>query len=298
MDWLNYHHLHYFWLTATEGSLTAAARKLRLSPSTVSSQLKALEQSVGGALFDRSGRKLVLTDLGRFVLDYALEIFALGEELRTELGGWHAGSHRLRLRVGVANILPKWLAYRLLAPVFHLDTPIHLICTEDRAEDLVASLAVGHLDLVLSDTPVGLSSDVRAKSRVIGQSAVTVFGAPPLAAKYATDFPKSLDGAPFLLPGVGTTLRDVLEEWFDANEVRPHVVAEFGESALLKAFGQEGIGLFATPAAIREEVISHYGVAALGELEGAEERFWAFWTDRSGARAAIDAVVEAAARAL
>ncbi len=275
MDWLNYHHLYYFWVTAREGSLTKAAERLRLAPSTVSAQIKSLEQAFGHPLFERRGRGLHLTEAGRLAMEFGDEIFSLGQELTEAMSESSPATRTGRLRVGVANILPKLVAYQLLAPLLHMDRPIRLVCTEDRAEKLVADLALHHLDIVISDTPVGFAREVRARSQELGECGLLIMGTSALARRYNDGFPQSLDGAPFLLPGPGTTMRGMLESWFNRLGIRPRIVAEFGESALLKAFGQEGAGLFPIPSIIEKEVAIQYGVRRVGRIDELREHFFA-----------------------
>lgn len=295
LDWLNYHHLHYFWVVAREGSLTRAAERLRLSPSTVSTQVRTLEDHLGVELFDRTGRALVLTPMGRVVADYADDIFALGRELADVVRHGPAGDRPIRLRVGVAGMLHKLVAYRLLAPALRLPgAPVHLVCKEDHAEALVAELALHHLDLVLADAPVGLARELSASSVLLGQCGVGLCGTPALVAAHAAGFPASLDGAPILLPVPGTPLRSALETWFEAHAVEPNVVAEFTDSALMKAFGREGAGLFPVPRLVEEEVVATYGVHALGPLEGVTERYYAVTMERRVEHRAIAAVIDAA----
>jgi LysR family transcriptional activator of nhaA len=292
---LNYQHLRYFWVTAREGNLTRAAEKLRLAPSTVSAQIKTLEGWLGYSLFERQGRGLAMTLRGQQVKEYADEIFALGEELvdtvRSETGLRHA----YRLRVGVGNHLPKLVAWELLSPALHVpDFPVHLIVREDRADRLVADLAVHHLDLVLADKPVGLSLDVHAESVLLGESGISLMASPQLAARVLQGFPMSLQEAPVLLPEVGSSMRGLLEAWFQQIGVRPRIVAEFGDSALMKSFGQEGAGLFPVPTAVREVVESTYRVVTVGELEDTWERLYAIVMPGRKANPAVAAVLKAA----
>ncbi len=295
---LNYLHLHHFWVTAREGGLAAASRRLRLSPSTLSTQIRALEQALGRALFDRSGRSLVLTEMGRLAVEYADEIFGLGTALIDTLEAGQITGRPLRLRVGVADIVPKLVAYRLLAPATDLAQPVHLSCKEDSPDGLVADLALHHLDLVLSDAPVGLAREVHATSRVLGHCGITFFGTERLVARWGSDFPRSLDGAPMLLPAEHTTLRRSLEVWFERTGVEPEVVGEFADSALLKAFGQHGAGLFPMPSVIRDDVAERYGVVPVGEVNEVQERFYAITMSRRLDNPGVKAIVEAAARAL
>ena len=272
----NYQHLRYFWVTAREGKLTKASERLRLSPSTVSAQIKALESSLGYPLFERRGRGLVLTERGAVVKEYADEIFALGQEMADAVRSATGMRHAYRFRVGVANDLPKLMARVLLSPTLKMeDFPVHLVVHEDRADRLVADLAVHHLDLVLVDQPVGLSSDVHANSVLLAESSVSLMAAPRLARVVLDGFPGSLEGMPFLLPEVGSTMRGLLEVWFERMAIRPRVVGEFGDSALLKAFGEEGAGVFAVPTQVREAVEAQYRVVAVAELEDVVERLYA-----------------------
>lgn len=299
LDWLNHHHQHSSWVVAREGSLTRAAERLRLAPSTVSAQVRPLEDHLGVQLFDRSGCTLALTPTGRLVADYADDIFALGRELTDAVRHGESADRPMRLRVGVAGMLHKLVAYHLLAPALRLDgAPVHLVCKEDHAEALVAELALHHLDLVLADAPVGMARDVHATSRLLGQCGVSVFGTPALAERFAPGFPGSLAGAPMLLPSPGTTLRGLLEAWFEQQSFEPYVVAEFSDSALMKCFGHEGAGLFPVPALIQGEVQETYGVQSLGTLDGVTERFYAITMERRIDNRAVAAIVKAATEQL
>ncbi len=292
---LNFQHLRYFWVTAREGKLTRASALLHLSPSTVSAQIKTLEEQLGYALFERRGRGLALTERGEMVKQYADEIFALGQEM-VDSGRRTTGSrHTYRFHVGVGNDLPKLIARDLLLPALNLeDFPVHLIVHEGRPDRLVADLAVHHLDMVLVDRSVGLSSEVHATSVLLGESSVTLMAAPRLAAQVLNGFPQSLEGAPLLLPEVGSAMRGLLETWFENTGIRPHVVAEFGDSALLKAFGEKGSGVFAVPTAVRTEVEAQYRVVAVGELTDARERVYAVVMPSRMQNRAVNAVLEAA----
>jgi len=276
MNSLNLNHLRYFWLTAREGSLTRASRRLNLAPSTVSTQIKALEESIGQPLFDRRGRSLVLTAHGEVVRQYADEIFALSEELVQSLRDATASRPAARLRVGVSAHLPKLVAYRFVAPVMqNPDGPVHLSCFEDQADRLVADLAVNQLDVVLSDGPVGLASEVRVESLLIGESPVVLMGHPDLAAELRPGFPDSLANTPVLLPDQSSALRRLIEAFFEDRELRPRVVGEFGDSALLASFGMQGAGVFPTSAIVADEVAAQYNVEPVGTIPGARERFYA-----------------------
>jgi LysR family transcriptional activator of nhaA len=247
MEWLNYHHLLYFWTVAREGSVTRASQQLRLAQPTVSGQLKALEHALGEKLFERTGRRLVLTDVGRVVFRYADEIFSLGRELQDTLKGRPTG-RPVRFTVGVADAVPKLVAYRLLLPALSLPEPVHVVCREDKPERLLAELGAHSLDLVIADSPLGAGAKVKAYSHLLGETPVGIFGADALAAAHRRGFPRSLEGAPLLLPTESSSLRRSLDQWLDAEGLRPRVVGEIEDRALLKVFGQAGMGLFPAPA--------------------------------------------------
>ncbi len=246
MQWLNYHHLLYFWVVAKEGTIAAACKELNLAQPTISAQLRALERSLGEKLFTRVGRNLALTETGRVVYRYADEIFSLGRDLLDTVQGRPTG-RPLRFNVGVADVLPKLVAYRLLEPALHLPEQVQLVCHEGSPPELLTRLAVYELDLVLSDSPIGPDVKVRAYNHLLGVCCVSIFVTKELASKYRRRFPKALDGAPFIIPTANTALRRAMEHWFDFEDIRPSVFGEFEDSALLKVFGQAGVGLFAAP---------------------------------------------------
>ena len=273
MEWLNYHHLLYFWVVACHGSVTRAAAELRLAQPTVSTQLRTLEEVLGEKLFARTGRRLVLTDVGRLVFRYADEIFGLGRELLETVKGRPTGQP-MRLTVGIADAVPKLIAYRLLGPALTGAEPVRIICREDKPDRLLAELAIHELDLVLSDAPIGPTTKVRAFNHLLGECGVTFFGTPALARTCRRGFPRSLGGAPMLLPTDNTALRRSLDDWFESEDIRPRVASEFEDSALLMAFGQAGMGLFPAPSAIERQVRSQYGVVVVGRLDAVCERFY------------------------
>ncbi len=293
MEWLNYHHLLYFWVVAREGSVTRAAAELRLGQPTISAQLRALEDSLGEKLFRRVGRNLVLTDVGRDVLRYADEIFSLGRELLDSVKGRPTG-RPMRFLVGVCDVVPKIVAYRLLQPALELPEPVRMICREDKSERLLAELALHSFDLVLSDAPIGPTVKIRAFSHLLGECGVTFFGAAKLARAYRRSFPRSLQGAPVLLPTDNTALRRSLDHWFDELGIHPVVRGEFEDSALLKVFGQAGVGIFAVPSVTESEVRERYGVEMIGRVESVRERFYAISGERRLKHPAVIAITEAA----
>ncbi len=293
MDWVNYHHLLYFWVVAKEGTVTKAAEVLRLRQPTVSEQLKNLEESLGEQLFDRSRRRLTLTDSGRLVYRYADEIFRLGQELKDTLAGRPTGRPS-KLRVGVSDAVPKLVLHRLLEPALRMEEPVQLVCREDKTDRLLADLSVSDLDLVLTDAPLAGKARVRAFNHLLGECGVSFFAVADLAKAHRKEFPASLDGAPLLLPTDNTLLRRSLDHWFDAIGVRPRVVAEFEDSALLKQFAQYGEGIFAGPSAIEHEIIDQYGVRVVGRTDHVVERFYAITVERRIKHPAVRAISDAA----
>lgn len=290
---MNYHHLLYFWTVVREGGVTAAAARLRLATPTVSAQVRALEDQLGEKLFRRVGRGLELTETGRVAFRYADEIFTLGRELEESVRRGVAGS-RARLVVGVTDGLPKMLVRPLLEPALGAAEHVRLICREGRAEALVAALAQHELDVVLSDAPLPQGSAVRAHAHLLGRSDVTFVAAPRLAHAHRRGFPGSLEGAPMLLPAEGSTLRRALEHWLDALRIVPRVVAELDDSALLKAFGQDGLGIFAVPRVVEGAVKRQHGVEVVGRPDGIEERFFAITMRRRIEHPCVAAILTAA----
>lgn len=301
MDWLNYHHLLYFWIVAREGSVTRASEQLYLSQPTISAQIRALENALGEKLFAKSGRNLVLTEIGRVVFRYAEEIFSLGRELTDTLKGRSSTRSRnrpVRFLVGIADVLPKLVAYRVLEPALRLTEQVYIICKEGKTERLLAELAVHELDLVLTDAPMNPNIKVKAYNHLLGECGVTIFATPKTAALYKRKFPQSLDGAPFLLPTENTSLRRALDQWFEAQGLKPVAVGEFEDSALLKVFGQTGVGLFAAPSAIEEEIQKQYGVQIVGRLDSIREHFYAISVERKLKHPAVVAISEVARQEL
>jgi LysR family transcriptional activator of nhaA len=293
MEWLNYHHLLYFWTVARTGGVARAADELRLAQPTISGQVHELEQRLGRKLFARAGRGLVLTEVGQVVYRYADEIFSLGRELTEALRGAPQG-RPLRLVVGISDALAKLVAHRILAPALALPQPVRIVCHEDKPERLVMELSSHRLDLVLADAPLGGAVRVRAFNHLLGSCGVTVFAAPAMAARYRRRFPRSLDGAPWLLPLETSAMRRSLEQWFEASRIRPAIVGEFQDSALMNTFGQEGAGVFAAPSAIEREVRALYRAAVVGRIDSAVERFYAISVERKLKHPAVVAVCETA----
>ena len=266
MDWLNYHHLLYFWMTAKEGSVVKACQKLHLSQPTISNQLKTLETAIGKKLFKRTGRSLILTEMGKEVFRYADEIFSIGQDLQHYLSDQTQSSHRKRFNVGITDSLPKWISYRILEPLLVKQAEVRLVCYEDDdLEGLLQRLAVYDLDLLLTDSPVPPGTRFRAYNHLLGETGISFFAAPELAKTYQPGFPQSLSGAPMLMPSDSTALRSVLEAWFSDQQIYPEIVAEFDDTALLKVFGQRGKGIFCMPSVIKQDVIETLGVELIGQ---------------------------------
>lgn len=276
---LNFKHLRYFWMVARHGSIARAAEQLHLTPHAVGGQLTQFEQGLGVALFTRNGRQRRLSDAGRQLLDYADQIFALGDEALASLGDG-PGQVRQRMRIGIADSMPKSIASSLLRPMLRLETPLRLVCIEGRLPHLVGELAMHRLDAVIADRPGPSGISVRTFSHLLGRSSLTLFGAPTLLARLPIDFPAMLDGAPFLMPGEDVAFRPALMQWFADRGIEPAVVAEFDDLAMLKAFGQSGEGLFVAPTVIAGFVIGQYGVRPVAELASVQEEIYLISTER------------------
>jgi LysR family transcriptional activator of nhaA len=279
MEWLNYHHLLYFWTVVHEGGVSKAATKLRLSQPTISAQVRMLERSLGQPLFARKGRAQGLTDVGRVVYRYADEIFSIGHELLDTLHGRPPG-RGMQLTVGVADAVPKLLVYRLLRPALEQPEPIRLVCREDNPEQLIGQLATYSLDVVVANTPAPGYLPVKVFNHAVGESGMAFFAPPPLAARLRRRFPKSLHDAPIVLPTTNSPLRRALEEWFDRQGVRPRVQAEFEDSALMNVFGQAVGCVFPAPIAIERDLSRLYGVRTVGRTDAVRERYYVISAER------------------
>lgn len=290
---VNYKHLHYFWAVAREGGVARASERLNLTPQTISGQLSLLEERLGVDLFIRVGRNLELTETGRLVLSYADEIFSLGDELEEVIHQLPEG-RPLLFRVGVVDVLPKSIAHRILEPALLMPEPVRMICREASLDSLLAELTVHHLDLVLADRPIPPTISTRGFSHKLGECAVSFFASASLEKKLQGDFPACLDGAPMLLPGSGTQLRSGIDQWLDKHRLHPRVIAEFEDSALMKAFGQQGSGVFIAPAAIEAEVERQYKATAIGRIDEVKEHFYAISVERRVTHPVVSVVMEAA----
>ena len=292
---LNYHHLRYFWAVAREGGISRASEALDVAPSTISSQVAALEESLGCSLFHRVGRNLQLTEAGRTALRFAEEIFLLGRDLRKSLAGSPTG-HPARLAVGIADVVPKQVAAELLKSAYDLHEGARVVCREGKPEALLAALALRRFDALILDASPAPSSRIRAHTEALGATGISLLGRGDVARRFKGGFPDSLDGAPFLLPTYESALRPVLDRWFDRRKLSPSVVGEFDDSALMKAMAERGIGIVPVAGVVSSHVESQYGLEALGALDGAEIRLYCITVERHRSHPALEAIHRAARR--
>jgi LysR family transcriptional activator of nhaA len=290
---LNYKHLHYFWMVAKHGGLSKASELLYISPQSISSQLKQLEESIGEVLFRRAGRSLELTEVGRMVYEHADRAFSAGEELRLALQD-KSGSRQARFRVAVSNVVGRSLAYKILRPAFQMQDAPRLVCKEGRLADLLADLAVGRLELVISDRAIDSSMNVRSFNHLLGECGVEFLAAPSLARVLRKRFPYSLDGAPALLHGEDSAMRARCLRWFDQKQIRPRVVAEFDDTALLKAFAQEAAGFMAAPRTVVPEICAMHGLERVGGTDEIIDQVYGISTERRITHPAVVAISQAA----
>lgn len=291
MEWINYHHLLYFWTVAREGTIAKASETLLLAQPTISEQIRSLEESVGVKLFQRQGRNLVLTDAGRVAYQYADEIFARGREMSDVLRGRTIG-RTTRFTLGIADVVPKLIAYQLILPALQLPEPVRLVCREGKPSKLLSQLAIHEVDLVISDAPLDPSIRIQAFSHLLGQSGLSFFAHPRVAKQCKRRFPKCLDGLPFLMPADNTDLKRSLEHWFETQQVRPLVVGEFEDSALAAVFSEAAVGAFATPTPTEAQVKRQYGLSLLGRTQDIVESFYAISLDRRLKHPAVLAISE------
>lgn len=291
---MNFKHLYYFWVTARAGGVMRAGEQLHTTPQTLSGQIKLLEDRFGRKLFRKNGRQLELTEHGRLVLGYADQIFSLGKNLESALGQAGGAAQRLDFRVGVADSVSKSVAYRLLEPAFALAEPVKLLASEGRFDDLLAQLALHRLDLVIAGEPMPRRVSVKAFNHVLGRSALSFFCAPGLRARLAGDFPGCLNGMPLLLPSAGSSMRAQMDEWLARQQLTPEVLGEFDDAALMKAFGREGLGVFAAPRVLEDETCQQFGVELLGRSDELVEEYYAVSVERRISHPCVQAITDAA----
>jgi len=291
---MNYKHLYYFWWVAKTGGVVKAGEQLHITPHTISGQIGILEDDLGTPLYAKRGRNLELTDAGRLAFGYTQDIFALGSELEESLQNYPAGGRPVEFRVGVADSIPKTIAYRLLEPTLRLPEPVRIVCREWKLDSLLAELAAHRLDLVIAGAPIPPAVSVRAYNHRLGESGVSFFATARLFKSLKGKFPACLNGAPILVPGVDVAVRSRLDRWCEANALRPRVVGEFDDSALMKAFGQRGAGVFIGPTVLESEIETQYGVKTLGRTTEIIEEFFAISVERRVTHPCVVAITEAA----
>jgi LysR family transcriptional activator of nhaA len=295
---MNFKHLYYFWATAKAGGMVRAADRLHLTPQTLSGQIKLLEGRLGCALFEKNGRVLALTDAGQVALRYADQIFALGAELEAALGSAQGGEQPITLRVGIADAVPKSIAYRLLEPALAVSAQVCLVCHEGKLRDLLAQLSVHTLDLVIADEALGRHNSIRAFSHPLGTTAMSFFATESLCQSLGPDFPACLDGAPMLIQGTASAMRQRLDLWLAERNLRPRRIGEFDDAALMKAFGGEGRGVFMSPTVLEAETCAQHQVQVLGRSSELVEAFFAISVERRLTHPCVLAITQAAKGAL
>ncbi|WP_028100907.1 transcriptional activator NhaR [Pseudoduganella violaceinigra] len=291
---LNFRHLYFFRVVATEGSVTRAAERLGLAIQTISTQISALEQQVGKALLTQQGRRLVPTEAGRVAMTYAEQIFQLGDRMQEALEEVDAG--RIRLSVGISDSMPKLIATRLLQAALSLEQQVRLVCMEDEFESLLADLALHKLDVVLTDRPVRASATLKVFSHLVGESEMQLYGTRSLARKYSRDFPHSLNGAPLLLPTRNNALRGRIDAWLLQQGVRPDVMGEFEDNAMLNTFGRSGMGLFFAPAALAADMYEQFDAHLVGSAPELREQFYAISSERKIRHPVVEAMLNTSPR--
>jgi LysR family transcriptional activator of nhaA len=290
---INYKHLHYFWVVAKQGGITRASERLHLTPQTISGQISLLEEYIGDALFSKAGRGLELTGTGRLVLSYADEIFSVGGELEEALRNLPP-ERQMIFKVGIADVVPKMIAYRLLAPALSLPDPVRIICRENNLESLLAELALHRVDMVIADGPIPPGINVRGFNHVLGECGISFLAVPQLARPLRKNFPHSLNGAPLLIPSESNLVQEKLLDWLDNMRIYPRIIGEFDDSALMKVFGQAGTGVFIVPTPISTEVAKQYSVRIIGGTEEVLEQYYAISVERRISHPAVSAITETA----
>jgi LysR family transcriptional regulator, transcriptional activator of nhaA len=290
MEFLNYHHLRYFWMVAKEGGLTKAAAKLHVSQPTISAQIQALEGVLGEKLFRRAGRNLRLTDVGQHVLSYAEEIFSIGQDLLNSVKQ-RPTSRPLRLRLGVADALPKLVTYRIIEPIFRLQQPVQVSCWETKVSDMLVELAAYRLDIVLADEPASSGVNAKVFNHLLGECGVAFCAEAKLARKLKRGFPKSLHGAPALLPMANSGLRRSMEKWFHTMNIRPRLVGEFEDPAFLNAVAFHGLGFMPVASIVAKEAATRFGFGVIGRTESCRQRFYAITPERKMTYPAVTAII-------
>lgn len=295
MRWLNYHHLYYFWRVAKQGSVTLASQELRLAQPTVSAQLKQLEATLGITLFDKVGRRLKVSESGQIVYRYAEEIFSLGSELFEVIEGKVAGRSQA-LKIGVCDVVPKTIAHRIIEPAYEQRPIPRIVCLEDNSERLLAALAIQEIELIISDSPIPPTARVKAFNHYLGECGVTLLAARDIADRYRRGFPRSLNGAPFLLPAPPAAVRRELDRWFSESGIMPEIRAEFQDSSLMKIFARSGAGILPLPDLVEKELAAEFGLSVVGRIPKITERFYLISAERKLRHPAVAHICESAQR--
>jgi LysR family transcriptional activator of nhaA len=291
MEWLNFHHLRYFWMVARKGGVRKAAEELHVSQPSISAQLRLLEESLGQKLFKRSGRHLVLTETGQLILKYADEIFSVGRELMSAVKQ-RPGKHPVRLNIGLTDAFPKLITQQILRAAFGFDHPVHIVCREGEIGPLLNQLRAHRLDVVLADEPAASSSTAKTFNHRLGDSGMTFCAVPALAQKLRRNFPKSLNGAPALLPTTNMGMRAALETWFDTHDIHPRLVGEFEDTALMEVCSVGGRGFTVVHTVIDRAALKHYGLRVIARVTECRSEFYAITAERRVKHPAAVAITE------
>jgi LysR family transcriptional activator of nhaA len=297
MEWLNYHHLLYFWTVVRAGSIGRASEQLRLAPPTISAQIRSLEQNLGEKLLLRSARGVQTTEMGQVVYRYADDIFSLGREMLDTVRGRPTG-RPLQVVIGIADVLPKEISHALIAPALQLREQVQITCREDNQEHLLAELSIQELDVVLSDTPIGPPAKVRAYNHLLGECGTTFFATPDLSSRHHRRFPEVLRELPILLPATNTTVRRALDQWLESLQITPVVVGQFEDFALLRRFGEAGAGVFAAPSLLEKQFRRERKLRVVGRADAVRNRFFAISVERKLKHPAVVAICETARHGL
>jgi LysR family transcriptional activator of nhaA len=291
---VNFKHLHYFWIAAHAGGIARAGEQLHISPQTLSGQIKLLEEALDKKLFRKSGRKIELTDAGRLALDYADEIFSLGSELESAVRRENESGAQTRFRVGIADSVPKAIAYRLLEPALNAPVSLRMICHEGKLHALLAELALHRLDLIIADAPIPADVNIKAFNHRLGRSTLSCFGAQALVQSGKKRFPLSLGQLPVLLPGTESAVRRKLDHWLASHAISPRIVGEFDDGAMTMAFGREGRGLLFAPTVLESQLQAEHKLTVVGQINTIVEEFFAISIERHISHPAVAIIMNAA----
>jgi LysR family transcriptional activator of nhaA len=291
---VNFKHLHYFWVAAHAGGIARAGEQLHISPQTLSGQIKLLEEALGKKLFRKNGRTLELTDVGRLTLSYADEIFSLGSELESAVRRESESGAQTRFRVGIADSVPKAIAYRLLEPALGASVSLRMICHEGKLHALLAQLAVHRLDLIIADAPIPADVNIKAFNHRLGRSSLGCFGAYALMQGDKQSFPKLLGQVPVLLPGTESAVRRKLDHWLASHAIAPHIIGEFDDGAMTMAFGREGRGVLFAPTVLESQLQAEHKLTMVGQINTIVEEFFAISIERRISHPAVAMIMDAA----